>query len=118
MNCDSLVDPTIIYKVCSTCFMFPLILRMVLIKRCLQKTTKRCLQIVSGYSGTAGDAFNAIPSYMANNNMVFSTKDSDNDNNIVANCADSFKGGWWYNACHNCQLNGLFPSWLYVMENN
>eukprot|EP00795_Rhopilema_esculentum_P013616 gene13616-biopygen3607 len=37
---------------------------------------------VSGYSGTAGDAFNVIPSYMANNNMVFTTKDRDNDNDI------------------------------------
>ena len=65
---------------------------------------------VSGYSGTAGDAFNVIPSYMANNNMVFTTKDRDNDNHINKNCADDYKGGWWYNGCHNCQLNGLFPS--------
>ena len=65
---------------------------------------------VSGYSGTAGDAFNMLPSHVTNNNMVFSTKDSDNDNNLVANCANYFKGGWWYNGCHNCQLNGLFPS--------
>ncbi|XP_065052533.1 techylectin-like protein [Rhopilema esculentum] len=65
---------------------------------------------VSGYSGTAGDAFNMLPSHMTNNNMVFSTKDSDNDNKLKYNCADTFKGGWWYNGCHNCQLNGLFPS--------
>ncbi|XP_065052509.1 ficolin-1-A-like [Rhopilema esculentum] len=60
---------------------------------------------VSGYSGTAGDAFN-IENARKNNKMQFFTKDRDNNHN----CAQQYKSGWWYNGCHNCQLNGLFPS--------
>ena len=62
---------------------------------------------VSGYSGTAGDSLQHAPQH---NGMQFSTKDRENDNDSIFNCADAFKGGWWYNACHICQLNGLFPS--------
>ena len=64
---------------------------------------------VSGYSGTAGDAFN-IKNAQQNNGMQFSTKDRDNDHANDDNCAQTYNSGWWYNACHNCQLNGLFPS--------
>ena len=53
------------------------------------------------YSGTAGDAL------AQHNNMAFSTKDRDND--IWGdNCANVFKGGWWYHACHDSNLNGLY----------
>ncbi|GFX79638.1 techylectin-like protein [Trichonephila clavipes] len=36
----------------------------------------------------------------------FSTKEQDNDSNEKGNCADSFKGGWWYGECHQANLNG------------
>ena len=36
----------------------------------------------------------------------FSTKDSDNDVAANVNCADRYKGGWWYEACHWANLNG------------
>ena len=39
--------------------------------------------------------------------MKFSTKDQDNDNNVNYNCANGYKSGWWYNACHYSHLNGL-----------
>ena len=39
------------------------------------------------------------------NNMNFSTFDRNNDQNS-GNCAASYKGGWWYNSCHNANLNG------------
>ena len=55
---------------------------------------------VSSYSGTAGDSL----SYQ--NGMEFSTKDRDNDKSIGGNCALGYHGGWWYNECHHCNLNG------------
>ena len=58
---------------------------------------------ISGYNGTAGDS-------LANgrhNGHKFSTRDQDNDV-WTGNCAQRFKGGWWYDACHNSNLNGLY----------
>ena len=66
---------------------------------------------VSGYSGTAGDAIAASGRSSLNvNEMKFSTKDQDNDNNGGVNCAVSFEGGWWFNHCHRNLLKGLYES--------
>ncbi|XP_033645327.1 ficolin-2-like [Asterias rubens] len=51
---------------------------------------------------TAGDSL----SY--HNNCQFSTKDLDNDNYSSDNCAQHFRGSWWYNNCHQSNLNGLY----------
>ena len=45
--------------------------------------------------------------------MKFSTKDQDNDMRPVwwrrpATCAQRYQGGWWYNRCHHCNLNGPY----------
>ena len=37
----------------------------------------------------------------------FSTIDNDNDA-WSKNCANRFSGAWWYSACHNSNLNGLY----------
>jgi hypothetical protein len=52
--------------------------------------------------GPAGDAM----SY--HSGQRFSAKDVDNDSTDEQSCAARYKGGWWYNACHNANLNGEY----------
>ena len=42
-----------------------------------------------------------------NGGMAFTTKDQDNDEH-ASNCADSFKGAWWFNQCTDANLNGEY----------
>ena len=62
---------------------------------------------VAGYSGTAGDSILYGSGRDNINGMAFSTPDRDNDF-AGYNCAGAAKGGWWYNACMNSQLNGIY----------
>ena len=39
--------------------------------------------------------------------MMFSTKGNDNDLHSE-HCAENYKGAWWYKACHDSNLNGLY----------
>ena len=50
-------------------------------------------------------------SLIASSGMAFSTNDRDNDVADTTNCADIYKGGWWYIACIHATLNGeyFFP---------
>ncbi|CAF1434200.1 unnamed protein product [Didymodactylos carnosus] len=50
-------------------------------------------------NGDAGD------SLYIQNDQRFSTKDQDNDSG-VRDCAKVFNGAWWYNDCHQTNLNG------------
>ncbi|XP_041372876.1 ryncolin-1-like [Gigantopelta aegis] len=53
------------------------------------------------YSGNAGDSFSVHSGYR------FSAKDFDLDHS-GGNCAEKFKGAWWYTSCHLSNLNGLY----------
>ncbi|XP_028391631.1 ficolin-2-like [Dendronephthya gigantea] len=57
---------------------------------------------IGNYSGDGGD------SLAVHNQMQFSTKDSDNDVSGSNNCAMNYKGAWWYENCHRCNLNGQY----------
>ncbi|XP_071804148.1 microfibril-associated glycoprotein 4-like [Asterias amurensis] len=56
---------------------------------------------LGNYSGTAGDSLSR------HNNQQFSTKDRDNDV-ISGNCAQIYRGAWWYYNCHDSNLNGEY----------
>ena len=61
----------------------------------------------SEFSSTAGDSLSN------HNNKRFTTHDNDNDDWEGGNCAlnsgtlSGKSGGWWFNACEECNLNGL-----------
>ena len=52
---------------------------------------------VGGYRGNAGDAM------ARHSGQKFSAHDKNN-----FSCAKAFKGGWWYEKCHDSNLNGLY----------
>ena len=58
---------------------------------------------ISGYSGPSevGDSLDY------HNGQKFSTKENDNDSDS-GSCGALWLSGWWYNACHYCNLNGHY----------
>ncbi|XP_078367311.1 microfibril-associated glycoprotein 4-like [Oculina patagonica] len=58
--------------------------------------------ILGSYSGNAGDSLSW------HRGQPFSTRDQDNDNSAGNNCASKWHGAWWYNKCHQSNLNGIY----------
>ncbi|CAC5388585.1 Ryncolin-4,Angiopoietin-related protein 7,Ficolin-1-B,Techylectin-5A,Ficolin-2,Ryncolin-1,Tenascin-R,Fibrinogen-like protein 1,Angiopoietin-1,Fibrinogen C domain-containing protein 1-A,Fibrinogen C domain-containing protein 1-B,Ryncolin-3,Tenascin,Fibrinogen C domain-containing protein 1,Ryncolin-2,Techylectin-5B,Angiopoietin-2,Microfibril-associated glycoprotein 4,Ficolin-1-A,Ficolin-1,Techylectin-like protein [Mytilus coruscus] len=61
----------------------------------------------SGYCGTAGDSMGRANQWL-HNGMMFSTKDMKNDYASRGPCGVLFKSAWWFNRCHNSNLNGEY----------
>ena len=64
---------------------------------------------VGEYSGNSGDSlkYAGFGTGGIHNGMPFTTLDRDNDYSI-SNCANNYKGGWWYNRCLAANLNGEY----------
>ncbi|XP_059179593.1 angiopoietin-4-like [Physella acuta] len=56
---------------------------------------------------------NVDNSFETQNSMAFSTIDRENDMDSNRNCAQIFKGGWWYNYCHLVNVNGVWEGTIY-----
>ncbi|XP_030391426.1 ficolin-1-like [Gopherus evgoodei] len=69
--------------------------------RVAEESSKYMLFIGPFVNGTAGD------SLTDHNGMMFTTYDQDNDVSEI-NCAETYKGAWWYRGCHMSNLNGLY----------
>ncbi|XP_055599531.1 ficolin-2-like [Uranotaenia lowii] len=63
---------------------------------------KYALKKLGKFSGDAGDSLSWAL------NAKFSTLDADHDTHKDGNCAVDYNGGWWYKACHESNLNGLY----------
>ncbi|XP_062572629.1 fibroleukin-like [Saccostrea cucullata] len=66
-------------------------------------------------SGTLGDGMlHTQDNIFDLSGMYFSTFDKDNDRS-GSNCAEFYRGGWWFNACFNAFLNGpwAMEDWAY-----
>ncbi|XP_004524078.1 ficolin-2 [Ceratitis capitata] len=60
------------------------------------------LNKLDGFTGDAGDSLSV------QKGREFSTRDRDNDNDPTKSCAVTYTGAWWYNRCHDSNLNGRY----------
>jgi len=67
-------------------------------------STNYKLTSIGTFSGDAGDSL----TYQAG--QSFTTFDKDLDATTTENCAQHYRGAWWYNACHHSNLNGEYKN--------
>ena len=68
----------------------------------LSEATNYTLQLSSHFKGTMGDSMEY------HNNVMFSTKDRDNDGVNTADCAKRYGGyGWWFKSCYKALLTRM-----------
>ncbi|ESO01673.1 hypothetical protein HELRODRAFT_81275, partial [Helobdella robusta] len=73
---------------------------------------------VSGYSGDNSDVLNNLLDLkLYQNGMKFSTPEQDNDLTNFFKCSLMHHSGFWFNACYNINMNGVYGSTLrYVLN--
>jgi len=52
------------------------------------------------------------------NNMMFSTKDRDQDKRGNVNCAELYKAGWWHDYCKDALLTGPYGRYPALKQNS
>ncbi|XP_071790094.1 uncharacterized protein [Asterias amurensis] len=62
------------------------------------------------YSGIPGYIQDSLSPPQAGNGHPFTTYDSDNDQDSGLNCADSLKGGWWFDTCGTESVGSILYS--------
>ena len=67
---------------------------------------------IGGHTGTATDSLIG-----RHNGMMFSTFDREHGTHSKNNCAERFKGGWWYCDCQSSNLNGPYGAYDDVKRN-
>nr|XP_045609685.1 fibrinogen C domain-containing protein 1-like isoform X2 [Procambarus clarkii] len=63
----------------------------------------KLLAVMYSSNSTLGDGL------LWHSGMQFSTIDKDNDKH-KGSCAHEYKGGWWYNVCHNANPTGILTN--------
>jgi len=74
----------------------------------LAANEKYKLESLGTFSGDAGNSMNSADKNFDHLGQFFSTPENDNDKNSGFNCAANWHGGWWYNSCHQANLNGQY----------
>ncbi|XP_048754316.2 techylectin-5B-like [Ostrea edulis] len=70
----------------------------------------------SAYHGNIPDSLGGRCDY-CHDNMMFSTFDMDNDEDVTGSCAIYWRGAWWYRICFHLNLNGEFRTGNFIWWN-